>query len=399
MLHISDLHFKDNEDNSAISKSTNLVDAIKNKTYGIAHLFIVVTGDMAYSGKKKEYELVYSYLQDIKDSLLEINNQINIEFVFSPGNHDCDFSDKNKESVRKILRDSALVKPTDIVYPVVMQITEVEQNYFEFIEQFNSYKHVNQDLSNNLLTKYDYNIDGFKISFSAFNTAWMSSKQEKQSEMVYPLHLINQTEIKKCDANLNIAMFHHPFHWLKHQNIRNFKEFVKNNNDIVFTGHEHTVSASMTEDILDSSSIIHIEAGTIQDSHNELESSFNLVVYDTDNIEPTYLNPYKWKDDDYNHVCEKDISINIDGQKKIFELKTEQKEKINKLQIKINHPEKDDVQLYDLFVYPNVKRLNIARDLLRKQFLEISSKDIVDVEGIGFNKCSSCELYSLINPI
>lgn len=385
MLHISDLHFKDNEVNSAISKSTNLVHAIKNKTHGITYLFIVVTGDMAYSGKQTEFELVYKYLQKIKDNLLNANDQLNIEFVFSPGNHDCDFSNESKESIRKILRESALLKPNDIEHPVSMQITEVEKNYFDFIQKFNSYKYVNQDLSNNLFIKYEYDIDGFKISFNAFNTAWMSSKQEKQSEMVYPLHLIGQAEIEKCKANLKIAMFHHPFHWLKHQNIRNFKEFVKNNNDIVFTGHEHTVSASMIDDILDSSSIIHIEAGTIQDSHNELESCFNLVVFDTDNIEPIYLNPYKWKDDDYSHICEKDISGNIDGQKKIFELKTEQKEKINKLQIKVNHPEKDDVQLYDLFVYPRVKRLNIAGDLSRKNFLEISSKDIVDVDFIGFN--------------
>ncbi|MDD5401096.1 MAG: metallophosphoesterase [Sulfurimonas sp.] len=385
ILHISDLHFKDNADNSAISKSKNLVDAIKNKTFSIAHVFIVVTGDMAYSGKEEEFDLVYNYLQDIKEKLNNVNNRLKIEFIFSPGNHDCDFSDLNQEEVREILRSSVLSKQDDVKQSVAEQITFVQNNYFEFIKKFDSYQYINQDLSNNLFTKYEYEIDGFKISFNAFNTAWMSSKNEKQSEMIYPLNLIGKVKIERCEANLKIAMFHHPFHWMQHQNIRVFKEFVKNNNDIVFTGHEHTVSANTTEDILNSSNIIYIEAGTIQDSHNELESSFNLIEYDTSNNEPILLNSYKWENDDYKHHVEKDISTNIDGQKKIFELKTEQKEKISRLQIKINHPEKDNVQLYDLFVYPNVKRLNIAGDLTRKQFLEISSKDIVSKDTIGHN--------------
>ena len=57
ILHLSDFHFKIGQ-NSFLDKITNLTDSIKNKMFDIKTLFILISGDLAYSGKKEEYVLL-----------------------------------------------------------------------------------------------------------------------------------------------------------------------------------------------------------------------------------------------------------------------------------------------------------------------------------------------------
>lgn len=297
ILHLSDLHFKKST-NGCINKRDNLIDAIKNKILGSEQLFVLISGDLAYSGQEEEFDEVRKFLISIETELKKKYSSLQIEFIFTPGNHDCDFQDNNEIEIRDIILKSIMENPEICTDTVVNNSTKVQNNYFNFIKTFSSYERINTELSNKLLTKYEYVVEGYKITFNSYNSAWMSTKNEKQSKMVFPLKLINKEKIFEDKSNLRISFFHHPYHWLEHQNIREFKEFVKNSADLIFTGHEHTVTANRENDFINNSNVIHIEAGTIQDSHSELESKFNLLIYETKNNKKELV-VFEWKNNDF----------------------------------------------------------------------------------------------------
>jgi 3',5'-cyclic AMP phosphodiesterase CpdA len=90
ILHLSDIHFKrdKDDDNPPFRRDVQnkMVAAIQD------HLkdhdppdFVAVTGDIAFSGKKPEYDEALKFFNQLKPILPG-----NIEFLVVPGNHDVD---------------------------------------------------------------------------------------------------------------------------------------------------------------------------------------------------------------------------------------------------------------------------------------------------------------------
>ena len=69
-------------------------------------MFLVVSGDIAYSGKVEEYEQAMNFFDKVVRLIREYCNK-KIEIILTPGNHDCDFS------VNKGVRD-IIVKGVDL---------------------------------------------------------------------------------------------------------------------------------------------------------------------------------------------------------------------------------------------------------------------------------------------
>ena len=124
ILHLSDLHFKIGQ-NSFLDKITNLTDSIKNKMFNTKTLFILISGDLAYSGKKEEYILVKKMLDIVERNLKSYNNELIIEFIFTPGNHDCDFAD---DDIRDILIETVIKEPSKCSNQIVSLCTKVQKN-------------------------------------------------------------------------------------------------------------------------------------------------------------------------------------------------------------------------------------------------------------------------------
>ncbi len=377
ILHLSDLHFKIVE-NSFLDKVNNLTDSIKNKMFDIKTLFILISGDLAYSVKKEEYILVKEMLDIVEKNLKLYNNELIIEFIFTPGNHDCDFAD---DDIRDILIERVIKEPSKCSNQIVNSCTKVQKNYLEFINRFSSTRRINSSLTNELLTRYEYHLDKYTISFNSYNTAWMSRKNEIQSQLIFPHNLIEIDKILEDTSMVKISLFHHPYHWLEHQNIREFKNLLHESSNIIFTGHEHTPSASKTTDYYKNMNVLHIEAGTIQDSHDSKESKFNLLMMELDTGKKE-LFVYEWDKNDFVNIFNKKLSQNTTVTTK-FNFKSEYEEKLNLLGIKTNHPRKDNVRVDDLFVYPHIKQLSLHSNI-SKNFPQISSEKLLNDE-IGLN--------------
>ena len=372
VLQLSDIHFK-SANNSVMKKIDKIFNAIKNEIDSSSYLFITFTGDIAFSGKKEEYQVAELFLKNLTDKISSHKN-INIQYIFTAGNHDCNFGD---DEIRDILIESVL-NGRKITYEIIENCTKVQKNYFEFTKKYNS----NITFENNIFSRYEYNVCSYKIAFNAYNLAWASKKKEIQANIIYPSDILDKNYISNEDFDVTISIFHHPLHWLKHDNIREFKELINSTSNIVMTGHEHTFSAKK-ESLIDAQEHIeYIEAGTLQDSNNESISSFNLLTIDLKNCKQDILefyfnvNMYVKK----NFYCDITLPFN---KKSTFKLKETYKNLLNTMGLKVTHPYKNNLLLEDIFIYPELQIINDSS--IKNSLIQINSDILKQKEKIGFS--------------
>jgi predicted MPP superfamily phosphohydrolase len=90
ILHLSDIHFKKKKDekNKTFRQKVQerLVEAVTGHLEEHKKLdFVAITGDIAFSGKKEEYDEARVFLDKLKKRLPK-----GTEFLAVPGNHDVD---------------------------------------------------------------------------------------------------------------------------------------------------------------------------------------------------------------------------------------------------------------------------------------------------------------------
>jgi predicted MPP superfamily phosphohydrolase len=109
ILHLSDIHFKKriDEENKNFRQEVQkkLIDTVKKHTkkHGSPD-FVAVTGDIAFSGKKHEYEEALEFFAVLKTVLPK-----GTKILAVPGNHDVD-----RQKIKKLNSLHQLVKNNDV---------------------------------------------------------------------------------------------------------------------------------------------------------------------------------------------------------------------------------------------------------------------------------------------
>lgn len=370
ILHLSDIHLK-TTNNHIIGKRDKIFDAFKNDMFDSKHLFITITGDIAFSGLPEEYEHAESLLNYLKNAVLNYQPQCNVDFVIIPGNHDCDFSQKNKS--RDIVISEVIKKPEIIDVGIIDLCTSPQVNFFIFSKKFHNESKMNMELCDKLINRFDFPLGDYSIGFNAFNMSWISKKKEKQSELVFPSDQISKLPSIK-DNTITVSLIHHPFYWLNYQNIQSFKSNLEGVSNIILSGHEHTPSGSVNKKIGGKMPKEYIESGVLQDSNSEHNSAFSLISFDLKNNFQTIIN-YTWISSDkiYKSEIVHEECCLLEETNGLFHLKPDYMNKINSPVVKFLHPRKEDLKLTDLFVFQNLKRI---RD--NKTNIIINAKKIID---------------------
>ncbi|MCE1180696.1 MAG: metallophosphoesterase, partial [Rhodocyclales bacterium] len=102
VLHLSDIHIKTAKD-PILKRGASIAAATFASLPAASHVFIVCSGDVAYSGTSEEYKAATGLFTEIEATIRK-EKSCPVSFVFAPGNHDCDF-EKN-DGARKILVSS-----------------------------------------------------------------------------------------------------------------------------------------------------------------------------------------------------------------------------------------------------------------------------------------------------
>ena len=210
-----------------------IAQAVNSVCYGVEHGIIVVSGDMAFSGRGEYHH--GRAIEGIRSGLATSFAGALVPVLTVAGNHDCDFALSN--SIRKIVLDS--LKTDNIDDDVIGQCTDIQRHYAAFAGQFNP--PAAGTLATGIDRLYSQTVveqGGKRIVFHLLNSAWVSQLHERPGTLYFPVRMIKD-RVAAAPALIAVAVIHHPFNWYWPENGRELRTFLEDNADLVLTGHEH----------------------------------------------------------------------------------------------------------------------------------------------------------------
>ena len=355
IIHLSDIHFRKDrfDENLDNEMARGICAAIKTDLMGSTHILLIVSGDIAYSGQKEEYEYAGNWFSELY-TLIDDACEATCWILCAPGNHDIDHSENRK--IRTILIERIGQDPS-ICYDneIIEECVKEQKYFFDFVKRTESEDNLIFD--DPLLRIHRIYDETAEIQINILNSAWMSSLDERQGSIVYPVDKFYE-QLKGFEG-FTITALHHPLSWFQTENSRELRDKISKTSSIVFFGHEHipdsTQMATSSED-----HVRFIDGGVLTFSQTERNNSFNLVLLDTDACK-MQENVFIRTDTRYESIKRtdwQDAGRLASAESSRFRLIAPQREQIESMGINILHPRRDQLFLRDLFVYPDLLPIN-----------------------------------------
>lgn len=395
IIHLSDIHVKETESqNPILSQAKRIAEAALTCLIKPNAIFIVVTGDTAYSGKPKEYQIAEYFFLDIKE-IISAKVNCPIYFVFVPGNHDCDFS--LSDSARDIILSN--ISADKIDDSIVNQSIKVQNNYFDFLHRILDGK--DYQINEKMFSIVRFEIDSTIVEFNLINSAWMSSIKEIQGKILFPIQYIHPYQDNNKQSSVSITMFHHPQPWYESSNGRVLTTEIEKISDIILTGHVHDDGFYNKTDG-HGSHTDYLEGDVLQETNSMTQSGFNILVIDLEAKQQEIIH-FGWDEQGYYKQISDPIHSgflrNINRLKNEFTLQEKHEDYLHDPGAQYSHPIKDTIRLDDIFIYPNIKLIpllgngkpEIIQGPVQDFFLE---NDYISVTGQ--EKCGKTSLSKML---
>ena len=280
ILHLSDIHIHGTSD-KVLSKADQIASSFFTEVRASDAALILVTGDIAYSGKEIEYEAAIPFLKRIQELVAAESQSIVTDIICVPGNHDCELIPEVK--ARTILVDHVANNPdSEIDVTVIDTCTDAQSAYFKFRDHVTASKAIND---HKLWTEYELQIAGKNIRISAINASWMSKMPEKPGQLVFPVHLFN--DLLSEPSNLRIAMVHHPLNWYAQASYHPLRNALRSRADVLLSGHEHAIGSGEVIDGREGRSL-YFEAPALQSHESSPNLEYSIVSLDVDTNRATH---------------------------------------------------------------------------------------------------------------
>lgn len=357
-VNLSDIHTSAKNHEGIFLKLKEIppiIDTLK-KLKNKAHVLILVSGDIAFSGKDEEYGYVADFFEKLK-------NDYNV--IICGGNHDHDFS---------IYRDSETSRNTIMN----MEIDSIDDGAVNYVSSgMNSYRKFEIEYSNveiieeNSLCKlYRLRTETSKVNIVTMNTAWCSKLHEKGGDIRFPTKNI----ILPNEGESNILMFHHPLSWFEPNNGKAIRNLTREKFSIILTGHEHLADSFKID--ANNSSTLMIESLPVDDSHIERNG---FMVFEADNKD-ILITSFFWDGDKFTEN-ESYLKSDVVESKSClvsnnFEMKDSFCDYLQDLGVDYIHPEGKKLKLDNIYVYPKLRDLSEEREQTKR----IHSESIINDE-------------------
>lgn len=348
LVHLSDIHLKDRTDH-VLSQVDAIAATATPRIHGAEAVFVVISGDIAFSGAREQYEIASGFLENLKTALAK-EGDCPIYFILAPGNHDCDFS--GEQSVRQALISTVLQKDGDNLSLAIMEeCIKVQNNFMDFRDVWEPTDKLHADP---LWVTYSFDIGGSKVLFDCLNVAWMSQLREEPGKLIFPIK--RYEHLRSEPAHIRMLVMHHPLNWYGQASYRPFRTLVRSLGQIVITGHEHEQNIGENFDA-DSDKSAYVEGGVLQSHHHSEPPSFNLIEIDL--AEQKYVcEMYSWTDglftrqevaawQDYRPLPAKRRSELV--------ISEEFSELVDDPGGAFSHPGKQKITLSDIYIYPDLR--------------------------------------------
>lgn len=370
ILHLTDIHFKE-FDLWLNDKVEFIRNALKSYFSGYNKAYIVLTGDLAFSGKEAEYSKAKQFLTKVYLMFKDLDPDVRTSVIMVPGNHDCNF--KYDSQIRQNTLEKVNYRTIgDKDFSVTDSCLVIQNDFWDFYANFNSLP------ENRLFYQLFDNVGDTRICFNCYNTAWMSKEQELPGSLFYPIKLIAMFD-RKGDSDLSISVFHHPISWInpstENNNRREFQEYLENNSDILIYGHEHYEEQKKIFDLEKQKDTIYISGQTFQD--HDTHSGFQSISIELKEKKAEITN-YAWNDSAYMTTKKNVVQLDKSSVKNNkLKIKPEFYDELNKISVPLQIEKVKNLALSDLFVFPDLERIS---DEFRKLDDYIDSENLISAD-------------------
>lgn len=347
IIHLTDIHMKGQTDNYICSRTSSIIHAINSVLFPGEVAIIVVSGDIAFSGQESEYRIAKDFFDQIKSGIRQ-EKGIDSILLAVPGNHDCDFSKANPVRDRLMPKSNA---ESNVEPEIFEQVSVVQNNFFDFGNTCTC--HPDQ---NNFCVPYEFPCDNGKILFLLMNSAWMSQREEKPGALFVPCNLLPEVSGEEYDCVFTIL--HHPYGWLHPDNAINLKSFVRKTTDVLILGHEHMQDSFQ---VSNGKWTVKEYCGAELQGDSANESGFSVYRFDLSMKEITTYT-FTWDSDHNRYARTKTDDIFVRNTLSSSAGLNPNKEYLQSILdpgMIINHFEKEDIHLPDIFCWPYLERLDM----------------------------------------
>jgi predicted phosphodiesterase len=246
-LHISDLHFRASQtyDANVVLRALLLDVAERMAEDRLCPDFIVVTGDIAFSGQAAEYALAGVFF----DELLKTTGLTKERLFLVPGNHDVDrgLITAGAKAIGHSLQDRGSANAV-LGDPADRRLLLARfEHYATFV---NSYlgEHLPFDDENYAYVR-TLELGGRRIAILGLNSAWLCTSDEDKAKGLLVGERQARTALEQAaGADLKIALLHHPFDQLREFDRNDVEAMLCAECDFVLHGHMHRSSLSSLKD-------------------------------------------------------------------------------------------------------------------------------------------------------
>ena len=249
-LHLSDWHQKGPDFDRQVVRDA-LVKDIRERAERIDPAlervdFVVFSGDVTIAGKAEEFTAARQYLFD--QVLAAVGLEPALLFLV-PGNHDL-----SRDIIDEMLPPE-LQKPLDSDALVQKWLTDAKKRaralepleaYREFVTRYTG--QISPDYASILRLE----AGGKRIALLGLNSAWMCGRNKDARGEIYDYGytLVGEPQIydalaQIADADLRIAVLHHPFDWLAEFDRNHIEARLGQECHFILRGHEHKPQVSI----------------------------------------------------------------------------------------------------------------------------------------------------------
>lgn len=369
VIHFSDIHIKSSDD-LIMKRIEQIRAACASVIVPGNDVLLLISGDIAFSGKVDQYNCAYALLDSIGNYLREQRNAT-IHYSFVPGNHDCDFDASNS------IRDALLsgVSSTKVNMEYYGQVSNVQSNYRDFAATYGLEE-------TDLVYKSELSVDGNRIAILQFNTAWMSVLDETPGRIIMPSDLL--CDIDPSEYKAVFSVLHHPINWLNPDYKEKFSTYIRTVTDLAFVGHEHQRDSFAMSAGKWCFSEIH--AKELQDS-NSKNSAFSVLNFDSA-FQGYDTFCFSWSESGSCYIRDneeyKAFHKNVAAFDSVFHPNAVTITEAQDIGIALKHFAKDEVVLPDLYVWPELNKLDFSNehsysDRIRDNVYELAIKGPVSI--------------------
>lgn len=250
---------------------------------------IAFTGDIAFSGKRDQYQIAAEWLDDLCLGTSGLNMDRK-ELLFVPGNHDIDRSliSATASAIEEQLclaKEQAHVARFYDDSESLQMLLRRQSAYGEFCSSFTG----TLDFAEACWSRtFDY--QGKRIRFDGINTSWLCRGEDDHRRLLVGQPQLSSLAAKQDQADFVIALTHHPLADLMEFDERNFLSYLRSSSDLFLRGHLHDPQAVFSNS--QAGGYLELASGAL---HESFEGTNRFSVIDiSDDLCTVLVTTYIW---------------------------------------------------------------------------------------------------------